>query len=284
MNYSSSYFSIVKFGLLGKKIAYSASPVLFDLLSEDAGKNVSYSIIDRDLTKSKQIKKLVNELVKEGYSGINVTIPYKEMAFSICDYLIDQASMIEAVNTLMFSEGKITGLNTDYYAMKQAVNKLNIYRESNVLIRGSGGAAKAYAFALSKTPFLNLFISNRTLSHARLLQQRLKFNGRHAEVLEEHEIKNFEFAGLVNATPVGRNENETPFDKELIAQSEFVIDAVYKKGQTLLIREALKMDKSCISGIQLLFLQGLSSFEAFTSLKLKNASKLLESFEKRMNN
>ncbi len=66
----------MKFGLLGHQIAYSISPVIHNLINPNS---MNYEIIDiapNDIENS--LRKLV-----EGYSGFNVTIPYKQ---SIIDY------------------------------------------------------------------------------------------------------------------------------------------------------------------------------------------------------
>ena len=50
----------------------------------------------------------------EGGSGMNVTVPFKEQAFALCDVLTERAQIAKAVNTLWMENGKLHGDNTDY--------------------------------------------------------------------------------------------------------------------------------------------------------------------------
>ena len=272
----------MKIGLVGKSIDYSLSPLLHKTFGNATNRTLKYSLIDTSGIQTKNFTELLTKLQAEGYRGINVTIPYKTEAFDICNYFIGRANTIGAVNTLLFNNWKITGLNTDYSALKRLIKQhLKIDHESNVLLNGAGGAGKAYAYAMSQTPFLNLFITNRGTARAKLLLQGLKLHGRHVELIDNPNKSGIKFHGLVNATPLGRlKKDELPFKEDLIEKSEFVIDAVYGKEQTSLISKATEKGKRVIGGLDLLFYQGLESFEHFSNLQISNPEILLDQFKK----
>lgn len=275
-------FDIVKAGILGKDIDYSLSPVLFRMLGQAMSAPVYYEIINTSIEDIDSLKTRLNELADKGYAGINVTIPYKSMAFELCDHFFQKTKFLGAVNTLLFREGRTIGLNTDFIALRESLKILNITEYCSVLLKGAGGAAKAYAFALAEIPYVKLFITNRNMKKAVLLQQRLKMHGMHSELINEEEISNHSFSGLVNATPVGRSMDEIPFSKSLVSNCEFVIDAVYKNGNTALFNQSLELNKKIISGIELLFKQGVASFEAMTDSKVENTGLLYNEFLERI--
>ena len=93
-----------KYGLLGEKLSHSLSPQLHSYYGK-----YDYKLME-----------LAPEKVDEFFStrdfcGINVTIPYKKVAFSHCDSVSDTAKMAGAVNTVINRGGKLCGYNTDYY-------------------------------------------------------------------------------------------------------------------------------------------------------------------------
>src|SRR5207245_912531 len=72
------------------------------------------------------------------FAGANVTAPHKEAVVRLCDETAD-----EAVNTLVISDGRILGSNTD----REIVAGLDATR---VRLIGAGGAAKALLGALPR--------------------------------------------------------------------------------------------------------------------------------------
>ena len=274
----------MKSGVLGKNIAYSLSPLLFKILGEQAGIDVQYDIFDKDFTDSKDIVEFLLELEGKGYCGINVTIPYKKLGAHASNYLVDMAKPLEAVNTINIQNGSFTGFNTDYSAIRDLIGEIPIQDDSKILLIGAGGAAAAYAFGLTELENVNLYIQNRSKSRAVLLQQKLKLLGRTAQIIDIDEIDEHHFQGIVNATPIGRENDELPVLEKTLQRSEFVIDAVYKIGNTTLINKARQLNIKCFDGFKLLFLQGIKSFEIMSQLKLpykeQSYSKFIEAIEK----
>ena len=52
-------------------------------------------------------------------SGLNVTIPYKETIIPYLDELSPVAKEIQAVNTIIFKDGRLIGDNTDVYGFQK---------------------------------------------------------------------------------------------------------------------------------------------------------------------
>ena len=96
-----------------------------------------------------QFEQVVREFMDKQGKGANVTVPFKERAFNLCDELSLSAQKAEAVNTLIFNNGKILGDNTDGIGLVNDLinHKVNIAQQ-NILILGAGGAAKGVILPL----------------------------------------------------------------------------------------------------------------------------------------
>ena len=102
-----------KFGIIGNPIKHSLSPVLHEYWFRKYNIDADYSIIeatDKDLPK-------IIEKVKQGYySGINVTLPFKQMVINYVDKLVNDAELTGSVNTVLLdNDNTVIGENTDVY-------------------------------------------------------------------------------------------------------------------------------------------------------------------------
>ena len=85
----------------------------------------------------------------EGGSGMNVTVPFKEQAFALCDVLTERAQIAKAVNTLWMENGKLHGDNTDGQGLVAAIQALEWNLENTtILILGAGGATRGVIYPL----------------------------------------------------------------------------------------------------------------------------------------
>jgi shikimate dehydrogenase len=119
--------------LLGEPVAESLSPRMQNAAFAAAGLDWQYVALE---VRAEALAETVRALPRSGFVGANVTIPHKEAAAVLCD-----EAEGDAVNTLVFRDGRMLGFNTD----KEIVS--GIAAERTCLI-GAGGAAKALTPAL----------------------------------------------------------------------------------------------------------------------------------------
>ena len=110
-----------KFGIIGNPIKHSLSPVLHEYWFKKYNIDADYSIIeatDKDLPK-------IIEKVKQGhYSGINVTLPFKQKVINHVDKLVNDAELTGSVNTVLLNNDSVViGENTDVYGLQAAYLK-----------------------------------------------------------------------------------------------------------------------------------------------------------------
>ena len=122
----------MRYGLLGEKLGHSFSKDIHNLLGD-----YSYDLIEvsRD--------KLSDFLENKEFSGLNVTIPYKEAVIPYLDGIDDAAKAIGAVNTIVNRGGRLWGYNTDFYGMEMLFSHAKINPNGKtVAVLGSGGTSK----------------------------------------------------------------------------------------------------------------------------------------------
>lgn len=155
-----------KFAVFGHPIAHSLSPQIHQGFAEKHGLKISYNKIDPG---PDGFVDAVKKFQKEGGFGANVTSPFKEQAYALCDTLSDRAKTAQSVNTLSFKpDGKIFGDNTDGIGLITDIQTNCGFSLSGkrILVLGAGGAARGIIPALLNTTPGSLTIANRTPSKA----------------------------------------------------------------------------------------------------------------------
>ena len=76
------------------------------------------------------------------FSGINVTIPYKQVACQTCEHVDPKAKAIGAVNTVVNRGGVLYGYNTDYDGFLYCARRAGVdFAGKKVLVLGGGGTS-----------------------------------------------------------------------------------------------------------------------------------------------
>jgi len=119
--------------LLGKPVAESLSPRMQNAAFAAAGLDWQYIALE---VEAEALAETVRALPRSGFVGANVTIPHKEAAAAL-----SEEAEGDAVNTLVFRDGRVLGFNTDREIVA------GIAAERTCLI-GAGGASKALLPAL----------------------------------------------------------------------------------------------------------------------------------------
>ena len=140
----------MKFGLIGHPIAHSLSPALFK-----AGYDGKYQY---ELIETADFEEAYQRFV-DGYDGINVTAPFKEMAYAKADILSEECKVIKATNLLIKTPEGIKAYNSDYLGVRMWLSEVAAIK---ALIVGVGGAGKAAA-AAAESLGMEVIRMNRTV-------------------------------------------------------------------------------------------------------------------------
>lgn len=212
------------FGLLGKSIQYSQSPRIHKALFQAQNKEADYMLFDGDHT---LLHKTLMDIKHGVIHGINVTIPYKEAVMPYLDELTEEAKATQAVNTIMQKAGKLIGHNTDVGGFAYLLNHYAIdVKDKTVIILGTGGAAKAVAYAITQKGGRATMVS-RQIKHACITYEDLAS-------FPSYDI-------IINATPIGSvNHPGLPLDEALIKKASHAIDLIYEPAITPFVKAAKK--------------------------------------------
>jgi shikimate dehydrogenase len=200
-------------------------------------------------------------LAAAGFAGVNVTVPHKEAALALADELDAAAERCGAVNTLVFSDGRVLGKNTDGYGFVANLRAHGVDPASGpALILGAGGAARAIGAALLAEG-CGVAFCNRTDKRARELATQLKA-ARLDWADRSSELAAFNL--LINTTTLGmagQPELEISLDKA--PPMMVVADIVYAPLETGLLAQARVRGLRAVEGLGMLLHQAVPGFAAW---------------------
>jgi len=204
--------------LLGHPVSHSLSPLMHDAAFAAAGLDWHYSAFDVD-----DPVEAVRALVTLGFAGANVTIPHKAAVVAACD-----EAEGDAVNTLVFRDGRVLGFNTDREILAGIA-------ATHACVIGAGGAMQTLAPALPED--------------TRVFSRR----GDWPPDADGCDL-------IVNATPVRDELLVQP------VAGQTVVELAYQRGnaETALTSAAREAGCAVIDGLEALVRQGAKSFELWT--------------------
>ena len=199
-----------------------------------------------------------------GIRGCSVSMPYKEAVIPLIDVLEESAAAIESVNTIVNDGGRLSGSNTDYEAVAQLLTEHAIDPSSTVLVRGSGGMAKAVVAAFRGAGFTDLTVLARNETAGSTLADKYGYRWRAADPAPGSAV-------IVNVTPLGMHGAEAQvqsFSDDHVAAAEVVFDVVAFPAETPLIAAGRAAGKRVISGAEVIALQAARQFERYTGVAI----------------
>jgi shikimate dehydrogenase len=255
----------VLLGLIGSPIKSSAAPFMHEAAAEAVGLRAQYRLIDIAGADQAKLYLLLEGVRLLGFSGINVTFPYKEAVVPLLDSLTSAAAAIGAVNTVVVRDGKLIGHNTDATGFARAFSQvLGHPGDAPVVLIGAGGVGRAIAFAIAELGARELRLVDTAAEKAAALADRLR--GRvSVRVLADVPQAMQDAGGVINATPVGMlPDRGNPVPPELIDDAMWVADAVYTPLWTPLLQAARARGARVMTGREFSIHQAVDAFRLFT--------------------
>ncbi|OHB46882.1 MAG: hypothetical protein A2099_02475 [Planctomycetes bacterium GWF2_39_10] len=253
------------YGLIGNPVSHSISPIIHNTLFNEMGFNSIYVPF-----KVNNIANFIREFRGLDVKGYSVTIPHKESIINHLDAIDPMAKKIGAVNTVVNSDGKLIGFNTDceaaikalhsVYKLSEVSKKDDHLKGKKVTLLGAGGAARAIAFGL-KERGAHITIINRNCERAQLLARDVGCLCRKLDDPQEIETDI-----LINATPVGMfpKVNETPIAKNKLKHNIVVFDTIYNPIETKLLQDAKAQGCKVVGGLPMFIQQAAAQFKLWT--------------------
>ena len=231
------------YGLIGESLSHSKSKEI-----HESFRKYNYNLKNIEKSKLKDFFK------KRNFTGINVTIPYKETSLKYLDKIDPLAKEIGAVNTIVNRNGKLIGYNTDYLGFSYSIKHFGIsLKNKKVLILGSGGASK----------MVQKFVEDNLAKNVTVISRSSKNNYENLNKFKDYNV-------IINATPVGMYPDnlECKLDLNIFKSLESVVDLIYNPLNTKLILDAKKLGLKTMSGLLMLVAQAFYAAEIFLNEKL----------------
>ncbi|WP_031550461.1 shikimate dehydrogenase family protein [Parvularcula oceani] len=245
---------VIRAGVVGHPVAHSLSPRLHTRWLENYGIDGRYEAIDAP---PDGFVATIARLRKQGYGGVNVTLPFKTEALLFATEATPLARRLGAANTLTFTEGGVHADNTDAPGFAAALRPYLTGRYGEALVLGAGGVAPAILAALSDLGVRKVRLANRTRESAEALAERFG-----AEVVD-WECRNDAAVTdlLINTTALGL-PGKPPLEIDLggLPPHAVVADAVYSPAGTGLTRAARERGLAAMDGLPMLVHQAIPGF------------------------
>jgi len=220
-----------RYAVVGNPVAHSLSPRIHASFAAQSGQHLSYEAIEIPLDLFAQE---IRDLQQQGYSGVNVTVPFKREAWELCDHLTPRAQDAGAVNTLSFiSDGSIAGDNTDGVGLtRDLVDNLGVAIEGqNILLLGAGGAVRGTLGPILALSPGRLSIANRTPQKAAdLAQDFADFGKIHAITYETLGSTSYDL--IINGTAAGLSNQVPPIRDSVLGENSVCYDMMYNISNT----------------------------------------------------
>ena len=260
-------------GLLGYPLRHSFSPILHNQTLKELAINGIYlplEIVPSDLRVAAEALRCFK------FTGVNVTIPYKEDIISYLDALSPEAKDIGAVNVVKIGPGKrLTGYNTDGIGFIASLREKQIKIEGKrALILGAGGGARSVAISLSKAGLTYMEIFDIDIKKARQLAYQVtqvgqgKTSVRAIEQISENISLKTDL--IVNCTPIGMfpDMQANPLSDAAFSSTDAVLyDLIYNPEETCFLAMGRKQGLITINGLSMFIHQAANTLSLLLNIE-----------------
>ncbi len=261
-------------GLIGDNIMKSLTPAMQIDAFAAAGITGHYHLMDVGQLPNRSLKSLFAAVKITGFSGVNITFPFKQDVIPLLDALSPDARQTGAVNTVVIArDGHTTGHNTDRGGFRlnfeDGLGRAAAEGKTAVLV-GAGGAGSAAAFALMDLGLKTLIVYDRDMARAMALTTDIvaHFGPRSARLADDLEQDIASAAGIANATPIGMTGFPgNPVAMAAVRADHWIADVIYTPMETELIKAAAAKGARTLTGGGMCVWQAVDAFRLFTGLE-----------------
>ncbi len=255
-----------RYSVFGNPIAHSLSPQIHQQFAAQCQQDIAYS---KSLIELDGFEAAVNEFFAAGGKGLNITVPFKQEAWTLAEQRTQRAELAGAVNTLWMSEdGKLCGDNTDGAGLVNDLLANNwLLKNKNVVMLGAGGAARGVILPLLEQAPARLLVANRTLVRAHELQTLFAPYGP-IEACEFKELGGQKVDLIINATSASLGGELPPVPTDVIHENCRVYDMVYANQGTPFMHWCQQQGaRELLDGLGMLVGQAAESFAIWRTFR-----------------
>lgn len=247
--------------VIGDPVNHSLSPQMHNAAY------VALGIDDKFIHLAAKIKiEDISEIVKAvkllKIRALTCTIPHKIIIMKYLDKIDEVAKKIGAANSIVNNNGVLTGYNTDWIGVSKSFEKVASVKNKKAAVIGSGGAARAFIYALT-VGGAKVTVFTRNIKNVKSLSDEFGVKIKPLEQISE--VLNEDI--ICNATPVGMYPkiDESIIPQEYIKRNHIIFDAVYNPFETKLLKESLDKGATIIHGYKMLLFEAAAKFKLYTN-------------------
>lgn len=266
-------------GLIGSGIGPSLTPALHEREAAELGMHCEYRRLDLDVLRvpARDVGRLLDRVRSQGWAGVNVTHPCKQLVLAHLDELDPDARELGAVNTVVFDGSRAVGHNTDTSGFARSLARFLPDAElDRVVLVGAGGAGAAVAHALGRAGVRSSAVVDVDPARAAAVAAVVGGSAHGPADLPELLA---DATGIVHATPTGMAAHPgVPFDVSLLRPAQWVAEVVYRPLETSLVAAARSRGCRVLTGGGMAVFQAVDAFRWFTGVE-PDAERMLRHFE-----
>ncbi len=251
-------------GVVGHPVTQSLSPILHNAWLEAAGLDGVYVPFS---VNPARFRGFLDSLRGSSVVGLNVTVPFKQLALAAAEQATPRALAAQAANVIVFQEdGTLLADNTDGEGLLWAFETQAPDFDpaaGPVAIIGAGGGAMGAAAALLAAGCPEVRVLNRTVSRAQALADQLGRQVR-AHDLSETGPGLADVIAVINATSAGLSDPSAQLvSLEASPECAVIMDMTYKPLRTNFLMQGEALGRRTVDGLGMLIGQARPAFEAF---------------------
>lgn len=260
------------FAVIGHPIGHTLSPVMHNASMEALGFDGIYLALD---VHPDELMGVLPAMAKMGFSGVNLTVPHKEIAFRGLERLDESARLLGAANTVQFTDDGMIGHNTDGYGFLMALEEAFGKRAENdaVFVLGCGGAGRAVALMAAREGARSLVLADIDAGRLQRLEDEIRTVAPAVGITQA--LDEASRIGLcrecdlvVQASPVGMKREDPPLlPSAAFRAGQRVFDLIYMYPETAVLSVAREAGAQIANGLGMLLHQGARAFEIWTGVK-----------------
>lgn len=253
-----------KLYVIGHPVDHSKSPVMHNAAYQALGLDWNYGVVDC-LTES-EAQSFIETL---DWLALNVTTPYKPLAFKKATWHTSDAQQARGANVLVHRGDDLFADNTDGKGCVTYLRRQGVRLEgARIVVCGTGPTSLAIVHAAARAGAELISLLGRDEARAQRMAEECRVSADHAGAADLVPVKGGSYASsrdaieqadvIFDATPLGmRPGDPAPFDTDLLSAGQTVFDVVYGHQETALIAAARESGCTAFDGAGMLVAQAV---------------------------
>jgi len=249
-----------RLAVLGSPISHSRSPALHRAAYDLLGLDWEYTAVEMDGAGLAAFL----DTRDASWRGLSLTMPLKQDVLPLLDEVDELATLTGSANTVLLTEGRRRGFNTDVGGIVRALGEAGCDRVRHGVLVGGGATAASALAAMAELGAVSVRVLLRRPEAGGpivVLGARL---GLHVEILPIGALASVDDADLVVSTLPGGADPGVMASAALRRQA-MLFDVAYAPWPTTLVSQWLEEGGTVVHGLEMLLHQAMLQVRIFTS-------------------